>query len=338
MRKVDAMNSEFTLRRRVLAASGAAAALAAMPGLARAQVLAKPARLLVGFPPGGSIDAIARVLAEKMRPAYASSVVVENHPGTRGAVVVGAMLRADADASVFHIAPHSICTLWPHVYAKMTFDPLRDLVPVSTISNFDFCLAVRASVPAGNPAEFIEWYKTNPKQNGLFGIQGVVGGTPHFLGLLFAQSAGIDLTPVPYKGTAQGIQDLLGGQVLAWMGPLGDIEPFYKSGKVKIIATSGVKRSRFSPQVPTFTEAGHPSVLQQERFGIWVRAGTSAAAVQNLNKHLLDALETPEVRGICERNASDVAGSTPAEFDAIIRRENERWRGIVRAAKYVPEE
>lgn len=327
----------MTSRRDFLAA-GAGAMAAGLAGPLAAQTLPRPARLLVGFPPGGSIDALARVLAERMRGSYAPSVVVENRAGTRGAVVVQAMMQAPPDGSVFHIAPNTVCTLWPHVYAKMTFDPLKDLVPVATVSAFDFCFVVRASVPVNNLAEYVEWYRTNPKVNGLFGIQGVVGGTPHFLGVLFGQSAGIELTPVPYKGTVQGIQDLMGGQVLCWMGPVGDIEAFHRAGKVRVIATTGQQRSRFLPGVQTFTEAGHPNVLAQERFGIFVREGTPAPVVQTLNRSLVEAVESAEFRGMCERNGNEPAPSTPAQAQALIQREHERWRGIVKAARYTPEE
>ncbi|MSQ51193.1 MAG: twin-arginine translocation pathway signal protein [Betaproteobacteria bacterium] len=325
-------------RRSFIAASSAGVVLSVLPTATRAQGIGKPARMLIGFPPGGSIDAVGRVVAEKMRGNYAPSVVVENRLGTRGAVVISTLMGAEPDGSVFHLAPISIATLWPHVYSKLSFDPLKDLLPVSTVSSFDFALVVRASVPATNPAEFIQWVKSDPRQNGLFGIQGVVGGTPHFLGLVFAQSAGIELTPVPYKGTVQGIQDLMGGQVLAWMGPLGDIEPFHRAGKVRIVATTGTQRSRFLTQVQTFAEAGHSTVLQQERFGIWVRSGTPRAAVLALNRAINEALEQPEVKAMCERNANEAGGSTPEQFEALIRRENERWRGIVKAARYSPED
>jgi tripartite-type tricarboxylate transporter receptor subunit TctC len=334
----NASRTDSFTRRRFVAASAAGLALGSVSSQVLAQFLGKPARMLIGFPPGGSIDAVGRVLADKMRGSYAPAVLVENRLGTRGAVVVSALMSAPADGSVFHLAPHSIATLWPHAYATLSFDPLRDLVPVSTVNAFDFAFVVRASVPATNPAEFVEWYKSNPRQNGLFGIQGTPGGTPHFLGLLFAQSAGIELTPVPYKGTVQGIQDLMGGQVLSWMGPLGDIEPFHRSGKVRVIATTGPRASRFVSQVPAFAEAGHPTVLAQERFGIFLRAGSPPATVQALNKSIAEALENPDVKAMCERNASEASGSTPEQFESIIRRENERWRGIVKAARFTPEE
>ncbi len=323
-------------RRRFIAAS--ALALGGAAPLARAQVVGKPARMLIGYPPGGSIDAIGRVIAEKMRGSYAPAVVVENRPGNRQAAVISGLMSSPPDGSTFLIAPHSITTVWPHVYRKLTFDPLSDLLPVSSVHLADFAFVVRSSVPVTNAAEYVEWYKRNPKENGLFGITGAVGGTPHFLGLLFAQSAGIELTPVPYKGTVQGIQDLLGGQTLAWMGPLGDIERFHSSGKARVIATTGQKRSRFLPQVPTFSEAGHPTVLAQERFGIWLRAGASPETVQALNKAIRDSLDTPEVKAMCEKFTSEAIGSTPEQFENIIRQENERWGGIVKAARYTPED
>ncbi len=325
-------------RRQFIAASAAALAQGGIARQSFAQGIGKPARMLIGYPPGGSIDAVGRILAEKMRGSYAPSVVVENRAGHRQAPAVAGLMGNPADGSTFLLAPHSITTLWPHVYEKLSFDPLKDLMPVSTVNYFDFAFVVRAGVPASNPAEYLEWYKTNPKQNGLYGITGALGGTPHFIGLLFGQSAGIELTPVPYKGTVQGIQDLLGGQTLAWMGPLADIEPFHRSGKVRVIATTGPKRSRFVPQIPTFVEAGHPTVLAQERFGIYVRGGSSPATVQALNKSIRDTLDNAEIKSLFEKQTSEASGSTPQQFETIIRQEFERWRGIVKATRYVPEE
>ncbi|MSQ50472.1 MAG: hypothetical protein EXR28_01155 [Betaproteobacteria bacterium] len=343
-------------RRQFIAASGLALAPCGLASHARAQGIAQPiqgiaqpiqgiaqpittpARMLIGYPPGGSIDAIGRVLAEKMRGSYAPSVIVENRPGFRLSAVVSGLMSSPPDGTAFTIAPHSVTTLWPHVYKKLPFDPLRDLVPVSTVNLSEFAFVVRASVPAANLAEYLEWYKSNPRQHGLYGITGAVGGIGHLLGLLFGLGAGILLTPVPYKGTVQGIQDLLGGQTLSWLGPLADIEPFHRSGKVRVIATTGPRRSRFVPQVPSFTEAGHPTVLAQERFGIYLRAGSPPSTVQALNKAIRDALETAEVKAMCERQTSEASGSTPEQFENIIRRENERWSGIVRAVRFTPEE
>lgn len=323
-------------RRHFIAAS--ALAMCGIAATARGQILPKQARILVGYPPGGSIDAIARVLAEKMRGSYAPTVVVENRPGNRAAVVMQGLMSAQADGAVMLLAPHSVTTVWPHVYKNLSFDAFKDLLPISMVSFSDFALVVRADVPAANLAEYAEWSKSNPKQNGLFGITGAVGGTPHFVGLLFAQSAGIALTPVPYKGTVQGIQDLLGGQTPAWVGPLGDIERFHSAGKVRVLATTGLKRSKFVPQVPTFVEAGHKDVVWQERFGIWLRAGATPQTVQALNKSVRDALDTPEVKGLCEKFGNEASGSSPAEFDAIIRREHARWGAIIKSTGFQPED
>jgi len=322
-------------RRRFVAAS---AISLAVPSLSRAQALQRPARILVGYPPGGSIDAVARVLAEKMRGSYAPQVIVENRPGNRAAVAMQGLMGPPPDGSVMLIAPHSITVVWPHVYKNLTYDVFKDLAPISMVSFFDFALAVRNDVPAASVVEFVRWVNGNPRQNGMYGITGAVGGTGHFMGMLFAQSAGMQTTPVPYKGTVQGIQDLLGGQIPAWIGPLGDIERFHAAGKVRLLAITGVKRSKFVPQVPTFLESGHKDVVWQERFGIWMRAGATQQTVQTLNRALRDALESPEVRGLCEKFTSEAAGSTPAEWDAIVRREHERWGRVVKTTGYQPED
>ncbi|MFM9970331.1 MAG: Bug family tripartite tricarboxylate transporter substrate binding protein [Burkholderiales bacterium] len=325
-------------RRRFILGSALALSQGVLPTLARAQALGKPARLLIGYPPGGSIDAIGRTLAEKMRGSYAPTVVVENRPGNLGAAVVSGLLASPPDGSAFMIAPHSVTTLWPHVYKNLPFDYQRDLLPISTVNLSEFAFVVRASVPATNLAEYLDWYKTNPKTNGLYGVTGTFGGIGHLLGMLFGLGAGIELTPISYKGTVQGITDLLGGQTLSWLGPLADIEPFYRAGKVRVLATTGPKRSRFVPQVPSFTEAGYPAVLAQERFGISARAGSSPAVVQALNKAVRDAVETAEYKAMCERQTSEPSSSTPEQFEAIIRREHERWGGVIKAVRFSPQE
>ena len=236
------------------------------------------------------------------------------------------------------IAPHSINIIWPHVYKALSFDPLKDLIAVSQVHLADFAFAVGAPVPARNLAEYAAWVKENPAKNGLYGLTGALGGTPHFLGLLYARSAGLDLTPVPYKGTVQGVQDLIGGQTSAWMGPLSDIERFHASGKARILATTGPARSKFVPQVPTFAESGHAAASWQERFGIYLRAGAAPATVQALNRSVREVLDMPDVKAMFEKHTTEARSSTPEQFETLIRQENARWGGIIKAAGFTPED
>lgn len=316
----------------LIALFGFGAMVGVYPPAALSQtVMSKPVKVLVGFPPGGTADFIARSLAAKLRDTYAATVIVENRPGARGAVVVAALMNAEPDGTVLYLAPHSTITLYPHVIRKLPYDP-ADLMPVAVVATHEFALAVGTAMRASNLQEYFQWCKANPK-NALYGTLGS-GTTHHFLGYMLSQATGVTLTPVPYKGAAPGVQDLLGGQIASMMVSLGDIVPHDRSGKVRILATSGLQRSRFVPDVPTFQEAGFPSVVAIERFGVFLRAGTPASIVESVNKAVLGALDQPDFRAVLEKISYEPHGSNTQEFTAIVKSEYERWRGIVRASGF----
>lgn len=322
-------------RRRFLQASAALGSLGSFAPGVLGQVTAKTVRVLVGFPAGGTADFIGRNLAAKLRGDYAATVIVENKPGARGSVVVAALSSTEPDGSVLLLAPHSMLTLYPHVVRNLPYDP-KVLVPAAIVATHEFALAVGQAVPAGTLAEFFQWCKANPKL-ALYGTQGS-GTTHHFLGYMLSKATGVPMTPVPYKGAAPGVQDLLAGQIPAFMVPLGDIVPHHRSGRVRILGTSGLQRSRFVPEVPTFEEAGFPGVIAMERFGVFVRAGSSSATVEAVNKSVLAVLEQPDFRSSLEKISYEPQGSTPQEFVAIIKREHERWGGIVHASGFKAED
>jgi tripartite-type tricarboxylate transporter receptor subunit TctC len=262
--------------------------------------------------------------------------MVENRPGARGVIVTSALMGGEPDGSTLYLAPHSVVTMWPHVYRKLPYDPTRDLLPVSMIATVDFALAVSPDINVNSLAEFIRWAKANPKK-AMVGNLGT-GSTPEFLAFLLAQDAGLQLTNVPYKGSIPGVADLIGGHLPAWIGPLGDIAPHHQRGKARVIAISGPQRSRFLPEVPTFAEAGHPRVFGVERWGVYLRAGAQPATVNAVNKAVQDALKHADFRTAIEKLSYEPRGSTPQEFDATIKREHDRWGAIVKASGFTPEE
>lgn len=318
-------------RRKFLLSAAAAAAAGALP--ARAQTVIPLARILVGFPPGGTADVIARGLAEKLRGGYAAKVIVENRPGARAATVMQALMAGDTEGGTLYLAPHSMTTLYPHVYRTLAFDPLTDVIPVSIVATFEFALSVAANVPARTVPEFIQWCKANPKL-AAYGSLGN-GTTAHFMGFMLSQAAsGIDWNHVPYKGAGPGVQDLLGGQIPSLIGPLGDIAPHHRAGKVRVLATSGTQRSPFLPDVPTFEEAGYKGVIATERFGIFLRKGTPPAVVTRLNREVVNALRQEDFRTTLEKLSYNPRSSSPQEFDAIIKSEYARWGAIVKASGF----
>lgn len=324
-------------RRSFLSSSMALLAAGAVPPMARAQTLNKPARILVGFPPGGTADLMGRQLAQRLRGAYAPSVVVENRPGALQAVIVQALLSAEPDGSTLYLAPHSVSGLYPHVYRKLPYDPLTDLLPVSAVCSFEFCMAVAANVPAKNVQEFVALAKSDPKYAN-YGSLGL-GTSFHFLGSMLANAAGLKLTHIPYKGAAPTVQAGLSGEVPSIIGPIGDIAVHHATGKLRVIATSGTQRSQFLPDVPTFEEQGYRGVTGKERFGVYVRRNTPASAVDAASRAIIVALQDPELRAAIEKMSYyEPRGSSPQVFEGYIRDEYRKWGEVVKASGFTPED
>lgn len=317
------------IQRRILLAAASIAALGA--GAARAQ-LHPLLRIVVGFPPGGTADVIGRALAEKLRGHYAATAIVENKPGARGSVAMQAVNAGEADGSLIYIAPHSMVTLYPHVYRKLSYNPMTDMLPAGTVASFEFALSVAPAVPAHTLAEFVQWAKANPKI-AAYGSLGN-GTTAHFLGYMLSSAAGLDLNHIPYKGAGPGVQDLLGGQIPSLIGPVGDIAQYHRAGKARVLATSGPKRSRFLPDVPTFEEAGYKGLLATERFGVFLKRGTPPAVVERVNRAVNAALAQDDLRATLEKVSYEPLATTPQEFEAILKSEHARWGRIVKASGF----
>jgi len=324
------------LNRRILISAAAVAGvgplLATRPSYA--QHVLPLAKVLVGFPPGGSADVIGRALAEKLRGTYATNVIVENKPGALAAPVMQALINSEPDGSAIYLAPHSTGILYPHLYSKLPYDPV-DAVPVSVIGTFDFALSIANNVPARNFAEFIQWCKANADK-AAYGSLGS-GSNSHFIGYMLSQATGVTWNHVPYKGAGPGVQDLLAGHIPSLIGPLGDALTHHRAGKVRVIAISGSQRSRFLPEAPTFEELGYKGLIVMERFGIYVRRATPAIVIEKLNRDIANALRADDFRATLEKLSYEVRGSSPQEFDAIIKAETTRWGPVVKASGFKPE-
>jgi len=321
-------------RRRFMVASalGLAGAATGFPLRAFSQQATRLARIVVGFPAGGSNDVIARHLADRLRGPYAPTVIVENKVGAQGRIAVDTVKGAEADGSVILQTPGTILTAYPHVFRKLSYDALRDLTPVTAVCTFDLALVVGPALPVTTLTEFVEWCTANPKK-AAFGSP-AAGASPHFVGVMFARAAGIELLHVGYKGAAPAVQDLLGGQIPAYVGTLGDVIALHRAGKVRVLGTSGAKRSRFVPEVPSFAEAGFPSAVAQDWYGILLPAKAPGEVVSRLNRSILAALEDPSMQEALARLNVDPAGSSPEAFAERIRSEQESWGPIVKASGF----
>ncbi len=317
-------------RRQLMQTTGASALLAGLGQAAWAQSL-ESVKLVTGFAAGGTSDTICRRVADKLRTGYAKSAVVENKTGAGGQIAIQAMKGQPADGSVILQTPMSMLGIYPHIYKKLPYDPQSDVVPVSLGCTFDFGFAVGPSVPASvkTVTEFLAWCKANPSEAN-FGSP-AAGSVPHFIGTLIGRSGGVDLKHVPYRGTQPAILDMIGGQLPAVSGPVGEFTQHVAAGKCRLLATSGAKRSKFAPTVATLTEQGLKDMAFNEWFGFYLPAGASAATVQRVNAALRNALAAPDVIEGLAAMGLEAASSSPAELAALLKRDHDRWGPLVKA-------
>lgn len=278
-------------RRQSLKAGVLAAAAMALPGVLRAQP-ADMTRLVAGFPPGGPADTIARLVASLMSDAP-GKVMVENRPGASGQLAADAVRKAGAQGNTLLVTPSSILTLVPHLYRAPMYQSLDDFATVAGICDHSFGLAVNGNSPITTVEEFIAEAKAKP-ETASYATAGAGTGM-HLLGTLFARETGAPLLHIPYKGTAPGLQDLMGGQVLSTFNPLPTMLELHRAGRIRIIAVSNPQRVASLPDVPTFTELGLPSLELVEWFGVFAAADTDPKVLAATRLSLAQALNKPEL-------------------------------------------
>lgn len=288
------------------------------------------ARFVTGFAPGGTSDTLCRRLAARMSGSYARSVVVENRTGAGGQIAIQTVKAMPADGSAILQTPMSMLGIYPHIYKKLAYEPLQDLTPVSLGCVFDFGFAVGPMVPASvsSVPEYLAWARTSGNKG--FGSP-APGSVPHFIGVLLGRSAALELTHIPYRGTQPAIVDMIGGQLPAVCGPVGDFLPHLAAGKCRLLATSGAARNRFVPAVPTLTEQGLKDMAFSEWFGLFLPGGAAAPVVQRANAALRPALAAPEVVEGLAAMGLQASSSTPAELAARLKADHDRWGPIVKS-------
>lgn len=316
------------MKRREFTALAAAASL--MP-LAHAQA-ERTIRVLVGFPPGGSIDIVSRVLAEKMKDDLKANIVIENRAGAGGRVAADLLKASPADGSVVMITPIVVPVLAPLVFSKLNYNPATDFAPVGHVCNFNFALSVPASLPVKNVAEFVTWLKANP-QRANFGSP-APGSLPHFFGEMLSRDAKADMVHVPFAGGSALMNALMGGQVSAGIDVVLEALEAHKAGKVRILATSGEKRSAVLPDVPTFREAGYPNIVASGWFAMYAPAKTPAPAIEAMNRALNKALANPEVLDRFGKLALEAGGGSPADLTRLEQASTARWAPVVKATGF----
>ncbi|MCG3189216.1 MAG: hypothetical protein LKCHEGNO_01503 [Burkholderiaceae bacterium] len=318
-------------RRHFVCAAGALV----LPRWALAQDL-ENARVLCGFPAGGTTDAVSRRVAEKLRGGYAKIALVENKPGAGGRIAVEELKRSAPDGTSLLLTPTGMITLYPHVYRSLSYG-LDDVTPVSTACMVTFALGVGPMVPDSvkNVRDFLAWARANPDKAN-YGSPGA-GSPPHFVGALLSKDSGVALNHVPYRGSAPGIQDLLGGQVAAFTSPLGDYLPHLKAGKLRVLATSAAQRTRFTPDVATYAEQGFKDLVFTEAYAFFLPPKASPDVVQRAAGAIRAAVTAPEVVQAFADLGMEAQASTPAEMSKLVREENAAWGAVIKKVGFKPE-
>ncbi|MES2936112.1 MAG: Bug family tripartite tricarboxylate transporter substrate binding protein [Pseudomonadota bacterium] len=324
-------------RRDFIQQSMAVAALGAgaTPFAARAQNM-DTARILCGFPPGGTSDAISRRVADKLRGNYATNVLVDNKPGAGGQIAISLLKDSPADGSTLLLTPSSMLSIYPFVYKSLPYKPLEDVQPVSLACYFNHALGVGPGVPESvkTVKEFLAWCRDNPSKAN-YGSPGA-GSMPHLIMALLGKLTGAELKHIPYRGSAPGIQDLLGGQISAMSSPIGDYLPYLKTGKLRVLAISGINRSPFVPDVPTYRQQGLP-VTVREWYGFFLPGKARPEAVRRAAAYLQPALAQQDLVGSMAQVGMEVQSSAPQALADLLRADADEWRRLIKQIGFTPE-
>jgi tripartite-type tricarboxylate transporter receptor subunit TctC len=304
-------------------------ALVAVPAAAQTYP-SKPVTLVVPFPAGGALDAVARPMAEGMRKILGQTVIVENVPGAGGTVGTGNVARAAPDGYTIllgSVATHAIAA---GIYSKLSYDPVAGFAPISQLTRGPLVLAVAPQFAVGSVRELVAAAKASP---GKINYASTGNGTAlHVAGELFKSAAGIDVQHIPYRGGGQAMTALLAGEVSYIIGNTQLVRPMIASGKIKGLAVTGSQRLAAQPNLPTIAEAGTPGVDVVTWFGLFAPAGTPPEIVQKLNQAATAALKDESVQRSLATMGDESVGSSVADFSAFVRSEHQRWVQITRSA------
>ena len=322
----------MTSRRRFTAALLAAASAAALP-IARAAD-ERPVRIMVGFPAGGGSDVIARLLADKLKDQLQRQVLVDNRPGAGGQLAAQLLKAAPADGTTLFLSHDHTISILPQVVAHPGYAPHEDFVPLGGFATFVNGLAVSPGTPARSMAEYVQWVKSRGGKSAV-GIP-APASTPEFLVQLLAKRYGLDLTPVPYKGSAPMMADMLGNQIPAGVGSVQDFIEYQRAGKLHMIAVLGAHRQAAMPDVPTLAELGFKGLEDTPFYGIWAPKGTPAAFIHGFSQALDKVVALPEVRKSLTDMGLTVGYMSPQQLDTRERAYTKVWARIISESGFQP--
>jgi len=289
-----------------------------------------PVSLVVPFPAGGPTDAMARQLAQRLSDRLGQQVVVDNKGGAGGSIAAEAVAKAKSDGQTLFFGTTGTLAINPSLYSKLRYDPVKDFAPVSLMATTMNVLVVNPELPARNVGELIKLAKTKPNTM-TFGSAGN-GSSNHLSGELFSSSAGIEITHVPYKGSAPALTDLLGGRLTMMFDTIAQQTGNVAAGKVRALAVTGSKRSPLLPDVPTVQEAGLKDFDVTIWFGVLAPAGTPAPVVERLNREIVAVMSTDEMKKRMQTDGAEARSTSPEEFAALIKRDMAKWGPLVKAS------
>ena len=303
-----------------------------------AQPANKATKMFVGFAPGGGTDALARALAEAIRPAFPGGIFVESKLGASGRLAVQATRASDPDGSALLFTPDFALTVYPHSFKKLGYDPIKDLTPVAVCARSGYAFCAGPAVPASvkNMREYVEWVKANP-QSASYGSSGA-GTTLHFAGIMLEKATGLILTHVPYKGGALSMTDVMGGQIPVSINAVGEALPHYQAGKLRVLGTFGAVRSPFMPEVPTMVESGYKDVVSEAWLAVLMPPKSPPALVTHVAEVLNKATSSPELRERFAKFGMEPATSSPSALADLIVADTRRWEPIIKSSGFTADE
>ena len=328
------MKTQTPSRRALCKASAAAAAWLTLGRYEAvwAQATGEPLRILCSGPAGSIPDIVAHRTAEQLTKTNPRGVVVENRPGAAGQIAVNGLKSATGDSLTLLLAQGAIATVYPYLYAKLAYDPVRDLQPVSLAAEMTLGLAVGPAVPASvvNLRDFIDWMRRNPRLANV-GSPGT-GTLPHLMEVMLFSEARVAWQHVLYAGGPPAMVDLLGGQIAALVLPEGLLRQHRAAGRLRVLATSGARRSAYLPDVATLVEQGYPQLVVREWFAFFMSGRVAGQIVENTSHALREAIAQPELAATFAESGMVAVSSTPAALAARIAAEQRYWEPVIRAA------
>jgi tripartite-type tricarboxylate transporter receptor subunit TctC len=319
-------------RRQIVAALGGLA-LAPLAPLANAQAFTpgQPIKVLIGVPAGGTQDVLTRAIAEQVRDTL-GPLIVDNRSGAAGRIAVEAVKTAPPDGRTLLLGTASMMTMFPSAYRQLSYDPVKDFVPIVNAARFELALVVHKDVPANTLAEFIAWAKA---QGDKLSFASYGAGTPsHFLGEMLNRAAGLKMVHVPYRGSTPARQDVMGGSVPVYFDTVGGAQQMVPSGRVKVLATSGEKRSPLMPNLPCFVESGYKDVVATAWFAYYAPLKTPQPIVDKLRAEITRAINTREVRQQLLQNGMYPVADNSEALLKTMREDTARWAGIMKAVNF----